>query len=191
MLAWCVPYGFPPREQGYWKDDMAKKEKTISIDQAYGRMVKICSRKECCAFDIQKKLARMELPESASDEIIDRLKENRFINDDRFIRSFINDKLRFNKWGRRKIELALFQKRLTQEAVERIFSEFDEADLSRSLPVLLERKWKGITGKSLYEKKSKLIRYALGRGFTMEQINKYLDELLKNEENDEEWFDIQ
>lgn len=170
---------------------MAKKEKTISIDQAYGRMVKICSRKECCAFDIQKKLMRMELPEGASDEIIHRLKENRFINDDRFIRSFINDKLRFNKWGRRKIELALFQKRLPREAVERIFSEFDEADLSRSLPVLLERKWKGITGKSLYERKSKLIRYALGRGFTMEQINKYLAELLKNEKDDEEWFDIQ
>ena len=146
--------------------------------------------KECCVYDIQK-LSRMELSDEVQDEIIKKLKEGRYIDEDRFIRSFINDKLQFNKWGRKKIELALFQKRLPRESIDRIFMEYPEADLSHALPELLEKKWPSITGKSLYEKRSKLIRYALGRGFAMKEINHCLDELLKNEPNDEDTFYIE
>ena len=133
---------------------MGKKKYSISADQAYRRMVQTCSRKECCVYDIQKKLSRMELSDEVQDEIIKKLKEGRYIDEDRFIRSFINDKLQFNKWGRKKIELALFQKRLPRESIDRIFMEYPEADLSHALPELLEKKWPSITGKSLYEKRS-------------------------------------
>lgn len=167
------------------------KNKKYTTDQAYARMMQACSRRECCVQDIQKKLARMELPEGASETIINQLKEDRYIDEERFIRSFIRDKLRFNKWGRKKIEQALYQKGLPREAVNRQFMEVDEEELTGSLPAILEKKWRGITGKSLYEKRSKLIRYALGRGFAMKEISGCLEELLKNEESDGEWVDME
>ncbi len=158
-------------------------EKSISAIQAYERMKRTCARKECCAFDIRRKLSRWDLSEETMEAIIRELKEKKFIDEERFIRSFINDKLRFNKWGRKKIEVALLQKRLPREAIEKAFAEYSDEELSHSLPVLLKRKWAGVSGKSLFEKKSKLIRYALGRGFTMEEVNDCLHEIHLNDEN--------
>lgn len=156
---------------------MRKMEKIVSATQAYERMKRTCARKECCTFDIRGKLSRWDLSEEAMEAIISELKEKKFIDEERFIRSFINDKLQFNKWGRKKIEAALLQKQLPREAIERAFSEYSDRELSRSLPVLLKKRWTTVTGNSSFERKSKLIRYALGRGFTMEEINHYLGEI--------------
>lgn len=165
---------------------MGKREATISTDQAYEQMKRVCSRKECCVIDIRRKLESMGLPEGDLEIVIQRLKEERFIDEERFIRSFINDKLRFNKWGRKKIELSLIQKQLPREAIENAFSELPDTFLSSSLPALLEKKWRTITGKSLYEKEAKLIRYALGRGFTMQEINDCLRKINKKGDGDDE-----
>lgn len=164
---------------------MGKQEKTISADRAHEQMKRACARKEYCAYDIRRKLERMNLPEGVAEGIIRGLKEERYIDEERYIRSFISDKVRFNKWGRKKIEFALLQKQLPRQAVEKAFSEYRDGELSRSLPALLERKWASVTGNSLYEKESKLIRYALGRGFTMDEITRSLQEMKKNENSDD------
>ncbi len=90
----------------------------------------------------------------------------KFIDDKRFIRSFINDKLHFNKWGRIKIEASLRQKHVPKELIDEVFSEFSSSDLNEPLQPLLEKKIKTITAGSEYERNGKLIRYALGRGLS-------------------------
>jgi regulatory protein len=98
------------------------------------------------------------------------LKKERYIDEKRFIRSYIYDKLRFNKWGRRKITLFLNQKQLPRELIEEAFSEFSGDSFGESLLPVLEKKWKTVKGRSDYEKQGKLIRYALGRGFSMDEV---------------------
>ena len=149
---------------------MDKKGRIITEEKAYARMARICSQKECAPFDVVRKLRRMDLPEPVIDKIIDRLKKGKYIDEKRFIRSYIHDKLHFNKWGRRKIVLSLKQKQLPQELIERVFSEFSDDSFGESLQPVLEKKWKTIKGKSDYEKRGKLIRYALARGFSMEEV---------------------
>lgn len=167
---------------------MGKQEKAVSTDQAYRQMMRACSRKECCVFDIRRKLERMGLTEEASETLIQQLKEERFIDEKRYIHSFINDKLRFNKWGRKKIALALLQKQLPKELIEEAFLAYPENVLSASLPTLLAKKWPTITGKSRYEKRAKLIRYAVGRGFSMEEIKACLKDIINENGGDDERF---
>lgn len=165
---------------------MGKQPKTISANQALEQMRRACSRKECCIFDIRRKLDRMCLSESEVNEIINNLIEERYIDEERYARSYINDKLRFNKWGKKKIEFALYQKQLPRSIVEKVFSEYTDADISGSLPEILERKWASTSGNSAYEKESKLIRYALGRGFIMDDILRILEEIKRSKQNDNE-----
>ena len=165
----------------------------MKAEQAYRRMTRLCSRGEYCVFDIRKKLRGMELSEEGEEAVIQRLKEGRFIDEAGSARSFISDKLRFNGWGRKKIELVLQQKQLLGEIIEQAFMEFSEEELSALLPGLLKRKWPTVTGASAYEKEGKLIRFALGRGFSMEEIRRCLDQLKKDqmekeqEEKEEVW----
>lgn len=112
----------------------------------------------------------MHLPEELSTDIIGRLIKERYIDEERYVHSYIHDKLSFNKWGKKKIALYLQQKHIPSEVIEAAFSEFSDNSLNASLQPLLEAKRKTVTGRSTYEINGKLIRYALGRGFSMKEI---------------------
>ncbi len=162
---------------------MSKKGDIITEDQAFSKMARICSRKEYSPFDILQKLFKMGFTDDQSDKIIERLKNKNFINEVRFVRGYIDDKLRLNGWGVKKIELHLRQKQLPQNLIEKVFSEYSGAELNRSLENILTKKWKYIKGDSDYEKKGKLIRYALGKGFELSEIVTCVEKLkLKDRE---------
>ena len=61
-----------------------------------------------------EKLRKWGIATDAQERIIDKLIDYKYIDDERFTRSFVRDKIVFNKWGRRKIEQALWQKRIPQ-----------------------------------------------------------------------------
>lgn len=149
---------------------MEQKSNTISESKALSRMTHQCARREYCVFDIETKLQRYNLDREAIDNIITYLKKEKYIDELRFTRSFIKDKIRFNKWGKTKIEFALKQKRVPQEIVEEAFLDFTDEQLNDSLQDLLQAKWKTIKGKTDYERRNKLIRFGLSRGFDMNNI---------------------
>lgn len=156
---------------------MEQTPKIISEAKALSRMAHQCARKECCVFDIKTKLLRYNLDADVIERIIAELKKEKYIDELRFTRSFINDKIRFNKWGKVKIEFALRQKRIPENIVSEAFLDYSESQLNDSLPDLLQAKWRTIKGNTEYEKQNKLIRFALSRGFEMNNIKQCLKNL--------------
>lgn len=153
---------------------MKQKEKIVTPEQAYARITRICARKEYAPFDIRQKLLRLNLTDDVVELLLERLIKERYIDERRYTESYIREKLHFNKWGKRKIELHLAQKRISPDVVRDVFTQFSESQLSESLLSLLEKKRKSVTGRSEYERNGKLIRYALGRGFSMQEISRCL-----------------
>ena len=151
--------------------------KIIPEKTAFSRLARACSMREYASHDITQKLHRMPLEEGVAERILTSLKNGKYIDDARFTRSFINDKLRFSKWGKTKIEFALRLKQIPQEIIDRAFEEFSDELLTESLKPLLKKKMKSVTGKSEYEKRTKVIRFALGRGFAMKDVLNCLDKL--------------
>ena len=149
---------------------MEQTHKTISETKALSRMANLCARREYCVFDIETKLQRYNLENDVIKSIIAKLKNEKYIDELRFTRSFIRDKIRFNKWGKTKILYALKQKRVPENIVNEAFLDFTDNDLNDSLQELLEAKWNTIKGNSDYEKQTKLIRFGLSRGFDMANI---------------------
>lgn len=149
---------------------MEQTPKTISESKALSRMASLCARREYCVFDIETKLQRYNLEPDIIKSIVAKLKQEKYIDEQRFTRSFIRDKIRFNKWGKSKIEFALRQKRVPEKIVDSAFSEFTDDMLNDSLQELLQAKWKTIKATSDYEKQTKLIRFGLSRGFDMGHI---------------------
>lgn len=153
---------------------MKQQEKIVTPEQAYARITRICARKEYAPFDIRQKLLRLNLNDDVVELLLERLIKERYIDERRYTESYIREKLHFNKWGKRKIELHLAQKRISPDVVRDVFTQFSESQLSESLLSLLEKKRKSVTGRSEYERNGKLIRYALGRGFSMQEISRCL-----------------
>ena len=160
---------------------MGKRNIIISEDQAFLRMAHICARKEYSPFDISQKLYRLGFSSEAIENIISKLKTENYINEERFARSFVNDKLLINKWGVNKIEMHLRHKQVSQSVIEDTLSEYSKTELNSSLQSILIKKWRQVKGESDYEKKGKLIKYALGRGFKMDAIIKCINNLNLND----------
>jgi len=154
----------------------------MTYEQILSKLTALCSRSEHCCHDIKEKLRRWEIDETTSQKVIDYLKKEKYIDDSRYARFFVNDKVKFNKWGRRKVEQALRMKGIAEEDYEEALSSVEDADYESVLQPLLKSKMKSVKAKNDYEFRMKLIRFALGRGFSYEQITRSLDNLLANKE---------
>lgn len=147
-----------------------KNRMPVTEEKAYARMARICAMREYAAADIAEKLRRLELGRDAVERTVKKLEANQFIDDGRFARSFASDKLRFNKWGKIKVQFALRQKKIPQEIIDQALAEFPDGRSAETLMQLLRNKAKTIKNASEYEKRTKMIRFAISRGFSMAEI---------------------
>lgn len=143
--------------------------------EAYLTLAALCARSEHCQWEMQEKMRRWELDDAAQARVMARLVKERYVDDERYARAFVKDKVRYNKWGRRKVEQALWQKRIDDDIRERVLDEVDEEEYLNVLRPLLKQKRKSTKAENDYELKQKLVRFALGRGFTYDIIRQCID----------------
>lgn len=152
--------------------------KPISEPEMLHKAAAYCSAAERCIQDVEKKIQAAGLPDDASERIIARLLKERFIDESRFARYFVNDKLRFNKWGRIKIGYELQRKGIPSEIRAEALSQIDEAEYRKILFALLASKKKTTRGKDERDLYVKLLRFAAGRGFEAGETTRCLKQLL-------------
>ena len=144
------------------------KQKTEQ--EAYLTLASLCANAEHCQWEMREKMRRWELSEEAQTRILNRLVSERYIDDVRFARAFVKDKVKYNKWGRRKVEQALWQKHIDEDIRQQVLDEIADEDYVIVLRPMLQQKRKSIKANSDYELNGKLIRFAVSRGFTMDII---------------------
>ena len=150
-------------------------KKDITEQEAFLQLAALCAQAEHCEQEMRDKLKRWELDTAATDRIIARLQKERYIDDARYARAFVKDKIRYNKWGRRKVEQALWQKRIADDIRQQVLGEIDENEYLDVLRPLLKQKRRTTKAENDYALNQKLVRFALGRGFTFDLIRQCLD----------------
>ena len=150
-------------------------KKEMTEQEAYLQLAALCAQAEHCQQEMHDKMRRWELDETAQKRIIARLVKERYIDDERYARAFVKDKIRYNKWGRRKVQQALWQKRIDSDIQQRVLDEIDEKEYLDVLRPLLKQIRKSIRATNDYELRQKLVRFALSRGFGFDIIRQCLD----------------
>lgn len=158
-------------------------KKELTGLQAYQKLTDLCARSEHCQQEMLEKMRQWGVSEEEQAEVMQRLVEERYVDDERFARAFIYDKIRYSKWGRLKVEQALWMKRIDEHISKPLLDKVDDEEYLKILRPMLKQKRKGIRAKSEYEATMKLIKYALSRGFTMDIIKQCID--VTDEEEDE------
>ena len=143
--------------------------------EAYLTLAALCARSEHCQWEMLEKMRRWELDDETQARVMARLVKERYVDDERYARAFVKDKVRYNKWGRRKVEQALWQKRIADDIRERVLDEVDKEEYLSVLRPLLKQKRKSTKAENDYELNQKLVRFALGRGFTYDIIRQCID----------------
>lgn len=149
--------------------------KEITEQEAYLRLTALCAQAEHCQHEMLEKMKKWELTDEAQARVMERLIKERYVDDERYARAFVMDKIRYNKWGRRKVEQALWMKRIDKGIQERVLSEVDDEEYVSALRPLLKQKQRSTKAASDYELRQKLIRFALSRGFGFDIIRQCID----------------
>lgn len=152
-----------------------------SESQALPKIAAYCSKAERAESDVRKKLLGWELDESSSERIINRLRKENFLNEERYCRSFIKDKIQFNKWGKVKIVFELKKKRIPEFIINSCLEEIESSDYEMPLMKILVTKSKSVKANNEYERWTKLVRFGMGRGYSFDQIKKCLSQILNND----------
>jgi len=128
-----------------------------------------CSLAEHCISEVVEKLKRFELTPEDQAKLLRHLQDKGYLNESRYVKAFVKDKFRFSKWGRIKIRYALRQKGISATLAEEGLSEIQEEDYQEMLADLLRQKKRSVKANSPYELRGKLLRFAAGRGFELDQ----------------------
>lgn len=162
--------------------------KKLNEQEMLHRMAAYCSSAERCEQDVRQKLVKTELGPEAVSRIINRLRQEKFIDEARFARAFVNDKFRFNHWGKYKIRCELLRKEISEKEIELALSSLEMEEYDQVLMDLLKTKMKSVKAKDERERYYKLLRFAVGRGFQPAEAGACLKRLLKGGYHEE--FDM-
>ncbi len=134
------------------------KAEWISKAQVY------CARAEHCAADVRRKLYEWGAPSDLFDGIEENLYANGFLDDERFCRAYVHDKVAYQSWGRIKIQAGLRALQLPETNIREALDQIDESVYTNNLRALMASRKK--------DSEEKRLRFLLQRGFTYEEIKK-------------------
>ena len=140
-------------------------KKPLTPGEALNKAAGYCTLCERCISEVNAKLTAWGVPNGEQEKIIARLIEEKFIDEARYCRAFVNDKVRFNRWGRIKITAALREKRLPQEHIKEAMENIDEEQYMDALAEVIAAKRKELKGKDDFATQQKIIRHAASRGY--------------------------
>ena len=72
--------------------------KTMTEQQALQKLTFICAQGEHCTHEMKEKMAKWQLPEEAQTRCLEYLVKEKYVDDERYARFFINDKMKYNRW---------------------------------------------------------------------------------------------
>lgn len=151
-------------------------------DTIFNALAWQCSRREYCSQDIYKKALQKGLEEKEAAAVLERLVRDGFVDDGRYARAFVRDKAMLAGWGPRKISYALRTKGIPSGTVEAALASIVEDDQDREragcrMRDVLSAKWRTVRAGSLQERRAKVLRFALSRGYAYDEVMDFLSTL--------------
>jgi len=154
-------------------------KKEMTGQQAYQKLSALCARSEHCQHDLLEKMLQWGVSQEEQAAVMERLVGERYVDDERYARAFVQDKVRYNRWGRRKVEQALWLKHIDKGIIQMVLDEVGSSDYLDVLRPLLKQKRRELAAKAVggwgRAQQAKLIQFALSRGFTMDVIKQCVD----------------
>ena len=142
------------------------------------RLRGLCSRREYCVEDIrQKALKALDGDAALVSEVVETLVKEKYVDDLRYASAFARDKSSIQGWGEVKIRYMLSAKKVSREVIDQALSEIDTERASSKLQKLLETKYRSLREDP--QCRLKLLRFALGRGYSYDEVNSLINTLIK------------
>lgn len=132
----------------------------------YEKLSNYCAYQERCVNDVMQKLYKLKVPKEDCGDYIEKLQQQNFLNEDRFVKYFVSSHQK-KKWGKAKMKATLAGKRIDDTVIKKYLDNIDAEDYNAQIKEIAAKKWKNVKGATLRDRKTKLLRFLLSKGYEM------------------------
>ena len=144
----------------------------LTPEQAFQKAKHFCGYQERSHYETAEKLYGFGLYKNEVEQLLSRLIEENYLNEERYATQFVRGKFRMKKWGRIKIQYELKQKRISSFNIKKGMKEIDEAEYDAVLLQLVTDKWNSLKAEQYINRQVKTTNYLLQKGFESNLISK-------------------
>jgi regulatory protein len=137
-------------------------------------MVAWCNKAERCQWDVRNKLIDWGVPSAERENLIADLISSGLLDEHRYAQAFANDKSKFYRWGIAKIKQHLKLKGISEVNIRAALANIDQEEQNAAIIHLIQRKSVTLASLPPFQRKAKLMRYLLSKGFRHEEIQQCL-----------------
>ena len=158
-------------------------KKYLTKEQALQKLRQYCAYQERSHSEAEQKLWELGVRRTEHDEIISTLIEEDYLNEERFAKAFAGGKFRMKDWGRKKIQYALKEKKVSEYNIKKAMKETDEEEYRKTLFDLAEKKYQLLKTEQYFIRKKKTIDYLLQKGFEQDLVIRTLEEIVDGKDD--------
>ena len=156
-------------------EEILKAEEEISV---YNYALSVLSRYAKSEKQLILKLKEKGYDISFIDNAILKLKQQKYLDDERYSEALINSKINVSKYGKRRIKETLYEKGIDREIIdEKINQLSDEEELKRAC-YLLTKKLKSVKEDDTRKLSIKLTNFLINKGFEFGTVKKAVRQML-------------
>jgi regulatory protein len=160
--------------------DMAFETKNIGTEAAERKIKHYCGYQERSHAEVKEKLYSFGLRKAEVEQLISKMIEENYLNEERYAIAFAGGHFRMKQWGKTKIKYELKQKRISDYCIKKALSLIDIEDYEKTFRSLADTKLKALKSEqNIFTKKKKLQNYLIGKGYEFDLIGKVVNEIGK------------
>jgi regulatory protein len=138
-----------------------------------------CAFQERTVEDVRLKALKLDMNAGETDNAVSILKDEGYIDEARFLKAYINGKINYNQWGKRKIREQLRLKKIDNQLIDKALKEIDQTLYQSMLMKVVQKKVKLMKVNDKEKMFSSLMRYALSKGFEHDMTMKVVNEIIE------------
>lgn len=146
-----------------------KPKKYYSKAEALAALQRYCAYQDRCHQEVRSKLISLGIYGMDLEDILVQLIEEKFLDEERFAKSFARGKFRMKQWGRKRIVQELKQRKISDYCIRKALTEIDEEEYQQALSQVLKKRFSLASGNK-FERRKKAIEAALRKGYEPELV---------------------
>jgi len=152
-------------------------QQRLSKEQAWQKIKHYCAYQERSHYETKQKLYSFGLYSNEVEDLLSRLIEEDYLNEERFAKQFAGGKFRMKQWGKVKITYELKQKQVSSYNIRRALQAIADEDYLATLQKLAATKWQQLRGEQHIARQAKATSFLMQRGFEPALIQKAIQQL--------------
>lgn len=144
-------------------------EKTEEYIKARAKAIKYIMFKMRTATEVYNKLKTLEFSEKEIVKVIEDLTQLEYINDEEYVKRFIESNKKTKKLSKSMLKMKLKNKGISEEIIEKYFNDLEVSDIEAIIKLLNKKNFLKTID---FDDKNKIKLYCIRKGFKMSDINR-------------------